>query len=177
MATGPDPDLDALVCRLADGDRAVFGAVFQRLWQPVFRLCRSMLTNDADAADAAQEAMEKILTRAQTYEPSRAALPWALAIAAYECRTTRRKRGRRREVPEETEPVSAAADAEDQFAHRELVQHVLAAIGELSESDRETLISTLLEEQASVGGSTLRKRRERALTRLRTTLKRLYGFD
>lgn len=177
MPTGSDPDLDLLVRRLADGERVVFSSVFQRLWQPVFRLCRSILNNDADAADAAQETMEKVLTRAQSYDPSRAALPWALAIAAWECRTARRKRARRREAPDEVEPALTAADFEEQFTNRDLMQHVLEAIGELSETDQETLMATLAEEQASVGGATVRKRRERALARLRIVFKRLYGFD
>ena len=53
----------------------------------------------------------------------------------------------------------------------------IAALGELSEADRETLIATFWDEAASVSGATLRKRRERALDRLRKTFGRLYGLD
>jgi RNA polymerase sigma-70 factor (ECF subfamily) len=53
----------------------------------------------------------------------------------------------------------------------------IAALGELSEADRETLIATFWDEAASVSGATLRKRRERALDRLKKTFRRLYGLD
>jgi len=67
-----DDAIDVLVARLADGDRSVFTAVFRALWPPTLRLCRTMLKNDADAADAAQEAMEKILARASDYDRKKA---------------------------------------------------------------------------------------------------------
>src|SRR5438477_4785577 len=96
--------LDALLVQLADGDRAAFTEVFRLLWPPVLRLCATLLKNDADAADAAQQALEKVLTRCGDFDRSRPALPWALAIAAWECRTFARKRMRRREIPEEQAP-------------------------------------------------------------------------
>jgi len=168
--------LDALVARLADGDRAAFTPVFQILWQPVLRLCRSMLRNDADAADAAQQALEKVLTRCGDYDRKRAALPWALAIAAWECRTFARKRTRRREVPDEQLPERGSG-SEEELAQRELMRAAMDALGELSPQDRETLVATFWEEATSVAGATLRKRRERALKRLRDTFRRLYGLD
>jgi RNA polymerase sigma-70 factor (ECF subfamily) len=175
-----DPDqkaqLDSLVARLADGDRAAFTPVFQLLWQPVLRLCSSMLRNDADAADAAQQALEKVLTRCGDYDRKRPALPWALAIAAWECRTFARKRTRRREIPDEQAP-EAGVGSEEELAQRELLQAAVAALGELSRQDQEALVSTFWEEATHVTGATLRKRRERALKRLRDTFKRLYGLD
>lgn len=52
-----DDELDALMARLADGDRSVFDEVFHLLWPCTLRLCTSLSGNEADAADAAQEAM------------------------------------------------------------------------------------------------------------------------
>jgi len=139
-------------------------------------LCSSMLKNDADAADAAQQALEKVLTRCGEYDRKRPALPWALAIAAWECRTIARKRTRRREVPEDEAPVLGSG-SEEELAQRELMLAAIDALGELSEQDREALVATFWEEATNVTGATLRKRRERALTRLRDTFKRLYGLD
>lgn len=169
-------ELDSLLAQLAEGDRAAFTDVFRILWQPVLRLCTNMLRNDADAADAAQQALEKILVRCSEYDRTRHALPWAVAIAAWECRTLARKRTRRRELPEEVAPEPAIA-SEDELTRRELVAAAVAAMGELSTEDREVLVATFWEEAASVTGATLRKRRERALKRLRDTFKRLYGLD
>ncbi|HWA70704.1 MAG TPA: sigma-70 family RNA polymerase sigma factor [Polyangiaceae bacterium] len=170
-------ELDQLVQRLAEGDRSAFTAAFRLLWPPVLRLCRGMLRNDVDAEDAAQQAMEKILTRSSDYDPARAALPWALAIASWECRTIRRKHARRREQPEPIREGTSETDQEELHIQRELVDAAVNAMGTLSETDRETLVATFWEEAASVQGPTLRKRRERAVTRLRAAFRRLYGLD
>jgi RNA polymerase sigma-70 factor, ECF subfamily len=172
----PAADLDSLLYRLAEGDRAVFADVFRALWPKLLRLCERLLDNEADAADAAQQALEKVLTRCQEYDRSRPALPWALGIAAWECRTLRRKRGRRRELSVEQAP-EPVTETEADLQRRELTQAAVAALGELSSEDQEALVATYWEEAASVSGATLRKRRERALKRLRETFKRLYGLD
>jgi RNA polymerase sigma-70 factor (ECF subfamily) len=177
MTEATDDELNALMARLAEGDRSVFGVVFSRLWPPTLRLCLSLLKHEADAADAAQEAMHKLLERASDYDPKRPALPWALAIAGWECRTLERKRGRRREVPEQDVAEPASSDGEAAFVQGNLSQAALTALGALSEADRETLIATFWDEAASVSGATLRKRRERAVDRLRRTFRRLYGLD
>lgn len=176
MSPEQKSQLDVLLGKLADGDRAAFTPVFRLLWQPVLRLCGSLLKNEADAADAAQQALEKILTRAGDYDRSRPALPWALGIAAWECRTFARKRARRRELPSDLAP-EIGSGSEEELAERELIRVALDALGELSAPDREALLATFWEEAAPVTGATLRKRRERALKRLRHTFKRLYGLD
>jgi RNA polymerase sigma-70 factor (ECF subfamily) len=174
----PDSDtLDALMARLAEGDRAVFSEVFKRLWAPVERLCMSLLRNEADAADAAQQALTKILERASDYDPKRPALPWALAIAAWESRTLRRKLLRRREVAAESAAEPAGENAQEELVRRDLVQAAASAMGELSPLDREALVATFWDESATVSGATLRKRRERAMMRLRDAWRKLYGFD
>jgi RNA polymerase sigma-70 factor, ECF subfamily len=168
--------LDALMARLAEGDRAVFSAVFQRLWGPIWRFSRSLLKNEADASEAAQEAMKKILERVSNYDTTRPALPWAMAIAAWECRTLARKRSRRRETDAPV-PEAVSGEPEDMFVQRDLVSAATAALGELSDADRDVLVATYWDEATDVSGATLRKRRERALTRLRKTFWRLYGLD
>jgi RNA polymerase sigma-70 factor (ECF subfamily) len=168
--------IDALMARLAAGEREAFTGVFELIWGPLYRLCLSLSKSEADAADAAQEAMCKILQRASDYDPSRPALPWAMAIAAWECRTLARKRTRRREADQPLEE-RAGDHLEDEILQQDLVSAAARALGELSELDRETLVATFWEEGATATGATLRKRRERALDRLRKTWKRLYGLD
>jgi RNA polymerase sigma-70 factor (ECF subfamily) len=177
MTRPPGQHLDVLIVRLAEGDRSAFSEVFQALAPPISRLCRKLLKSDSDADDATQEALEKIFTSAHRYDSSRPALPWALAIAAWECRTIQRRRSRRREVSDDAAPELAAGGGDEELARRELVRVVVEAMGELSDTDREALVATFLEESASVSGATLRKRRERALSRLKLSLKRLYGFE
>jgi RNA polymerase sigma-70 factor, ECF subfamily len=170
-------DLNALMARLADGERSAFTGVFRTLWPSILRLCVSMLRNEADATDAAQAAMEKILSRAPDYDRTRPALPWALAIGAWECRTVARQRSRRREVMDDVAPVGVVSGAEDSVIQEDLTRAAITAMGQLSDADRETLLATFWDEAASVQGPTLRKRRERALERLRSTFRRIYGLD
>ena len=177
MADSSEISLDALLGRLAEGDRSAFTPAFQRLWPPILRLCASILKNDADAADAAQQALEKILVRASDYDPRRPAMPWALAIASWECRTILRRRTRRRERPGNLAEEVTDASADEDLARRELVAAALTVLGTMSEADQETLVATFWEEAASVSSSTLRKRRERALPRLRDAFRRLYGLE
>lgn len=177
MTDRVDSALDPLMARLAAGDRSAFTQVFELLWPRTIRLCASMLKNDADAADAAQQAMTKILERASEYDRRRPALPWALAIATWECRTILKRRFRRREVAGDAAVESVVSHEDEQHVQRQLVEAALAAVGTLSEPDRETLIATFWEEAASASGATLRKRRERALVRLRAAFRRLYGLD
>lgn len=102
-----------------------------------------------------------------------------------------RKRQRRRETSEEAlgeQAATAPDDVEEDFARRELSQAALEALGQLSDIDRETLLGTFWEQAAAnapTAGSrgqgpsaaAVRKRRERALTRLRSAFWRLYGLD
>jgi RNA polymerase sigma-70 factor (ECF subfamily) len=177
MAASTDETLDASMARLARGDRSAFTSVFQALWPRTLRLCTGILKHDADAADAAQQALAKILERASAYDPKRPALPWALGIASWECRSTLKRRLRRREVAADESALGANSEPEGDAVDRQLVEAAVTALGTLSEADKETLLATFWEEAASVGGPTLRKRRERALGRLRAAFRRLYGLD
>jgi RNA polymerase sigma-70 factor (ECF subfamily) len=121
--------------------------------------------------------MEKVLTRASDYDQERPALPWALAIAAWECRTVARWRERRREVQtHDLGERESPSSTEEQFIQEELHLAVSAALGELSDADRAALVAAYWEESRS-GTPAARKRRQRALERLRVAFRRLYGSD
>jgi RNA polymerase sigma-70 factor (ECF subfamily) len=120
--------------------------------------------------------MEKILARASSYDVNRPAMPWALAIAAWECRTLRQARRRRRETPDELVKEPMSSGTEEEMAQRDLTHAALEALGQLSPADKETLLATFWEESASTSGATFRKRRERAVHRLRDAFRRIYGI-
>lgn len=175
----PSHELDLTMARLADGDRSAFPLVFRELWPKLRALCSSLLKHEGDAEDAAQRALEKVLTRAADYDPSRSALSWAFAIAAWECRTTLRSRQRRAEVFDaelERVPGSEPGGADRAMLQRELEEAALSALGELSESDRTALVAAYWDE-APAGDPTSRKRRQRAVERLRLAFRRLYGAE
>jgi len=171
--------LNESMIRLADGDRAAFDPVYSALWPAVTAFCRRMLGVGADAEDAAQQALLKVFDQASTFDPQGDALTWALTLAAWECRTARRRRGRAREAPPDEAAAFAAEgrSPEEEAIARDMEEAAREALGTLSEVDRATLCATVLGEapDPAVAGATLRKRRERAFTRLREVWRRIYG--
>src|SRR5258708_32230024 len=118
--------------RLADGDRTAFGPVFALLW-PQVRAFAARLVGPADGEDAAQSALLKIFSRASEYDRARDALPWALGIAAWECRTLRRRRERRREqsAPAPERAAEGALSPEEAVPERELRAAAEGGVGTL----------------------------------------------
>lgn len=166
--------------RLADGDRAAFDPVYAALWPAISAFCGRMLGGRADAEDAAQQTLLKIFHRTSTFDPSRDALTWALAIAAWECRTLRRRSARAREVAgEEGDALpSGAPSPEDRAIASDLAAALTVVLGALSEQDRRALHDPLMEDRSpapAVPAATFRKRRERAFARLRDVWRRVYG--
>jgi RNA polymerase sigma factor (sigma-70 family) len=167
----PTSNLDALVARLADGDRAAFDPLYEALWPVVRRLADRMLLGSPEAEDAAQEAMTKLFSQVSRFEPGRSVTSWVLAITAYECKTLRQKQKRRHEKDganlielgdEGTPSPEAAAIA------RELEAEALHVLGTLGPVDQETLRALMRGERPDIPPATFRKRLERALNRLRT---------
>lgn len=171
--------LNESMIRLADGDRAAFDPVYAALFPAVHAFCRRMIGAGADAEDAAQQALIKVFDRASTFDPEGDALTWTLTIAAWECRTVRKKRGRSKEAPAE-EASAIALDApspEERLIDRDLAGAAEALLTTLSEADQATLRATVEGEapDPSIAGATFRKRRERAFARLREAWRKVYG--
>lgn len=168
-------EVNALLARLADGDRAAITPAFEMLWPVVRRFCRRALASDADGDDAAQEALVKLFGRMASFDPARDGLAWALAIASWECRTVRRRAGRRREAVLDETGLVSDGDGETQLAARELAAAARAALAELDPRDAATVLAALSDDPAArppgVAPATFRKRLERALGRLRGILR------
>lgn len=158
--------------RLADGDRSAFHPVFVRLW-PLLRGFAARCLHPADAEDAAQEALLRVFSRAAEFDRRRDALSWVLGIAAYEIRTARKRRQRRREEPagawrtEFGERVDRARSPEDAAIAADLERALAAALAALPPRDGETLLAYARGERPDLPAPTFRKRVERALARLR----------
>jgi DNA-directed RNA polymerase specialized sigma24 family protein len=176
VESGDRAELRRLMERLADGDRAAFGPVFALLW-PQLRAFAVRMLGPADGEDAAQVALLKVLARASEYDPRRDALPWALAIATWECRTLRRKRWRRREdyVPA-PEPAAPESSLEDALIERDLRGAAEEVLGRLRPADVETIVSIWSGPRA-VQGATFRKRAERALARFKLAWRARHGSE
>jgi RNA polymerase sigma-70 factor, ECF subfamily len=77
------------------GDRAALDALLRRHYDRIYALCRRMTGTDADAADAAQEALISIVRGLPRFDGRAAFGTWAHRIAANACIDELRRRTRR----------------------------------------------------------------------------------
>ncbi len=152
------------LARLKEGERAAARPVFNALWPACLALARSQLHDDADANDAAQSALLRLFGEVAAFDASRSGLGWALALVTWECRTLRKKRARARLVPLDDDLLSSA-DVLGDLVRAEDVTRVARAFVDLDDHDQQTLRALL--DGGAAGYPTLRKRRQRALDRLR----------
>ena len=176
MDQGARAALQRGMCRLADGDREAFEPVFAALWPVLRAFAARALGVPAEAEDAAQSALVKVFSRAAEFDPQREALPWALGIAAYECRTMRKARARRREelMGAPPEPFDARTPEEAAIEH-DLQAAAGDVLGGLSALDAETLLAAARGQRDP--SATFRKRLERALARFRKEWRARHGAD
>lgn len=168
---------DAMV-RLSDGDRAAFDVLLDQLWPVILAFAQRGVEHASDAEDIAQEVFFRICSRIADFDRSRDGLSWAFGIAGYEIKTHRRRRQRRREVRADaslTRQVDRGGSPEDLLIEREAGRAVERAVGALTEDDRRALGLLGASPPAPVAGATLRKRKQRALERLRNVWKGIYG--
>ena len=161
--------------RFADGDRAAFDPLFAALWPVVHAFAHKLLGHaghSGDAEDAAQEALVKVFARIVDYDPRRDGVSWALGIASYEVLTARKRRQRRREEP--VGEAVAACDVEGFAITSELERVLQELVGDLPARDRLAL-APLLAGEPGPTGETPRKRRLRAIERLRAAWRRAHG--
>src|SRR5262249_9524920 len=118
----------------------------------------------------------KVFARAHELDPARDALAWILAVAAYECRTVRKKGARSREATADDALAAApdgAPNAEDEAIAKEVRAALTDALGTLRASDVERISAAL--EGRRDAGARFRKRLQRAYERLRAAWSKRYG--
>jgi RNA polymerase sigma-70 factor (ECF subfamily) len=168
-------EIHAAMVRFADGDRAAFREVFDALWPVLLSFTSRTLAARADAEDAAQRALLKVFDRIIDLDRSRDGVAWAITIAAYEVMTVRRELLRRRE--QSADALVAVADGQpspaEHVVREDLHAAVREAIGELPARDQAAL-AELLDDTVS-SGETERKRRFRAIERLRALWRKVHG--
>lgn len=170
----PPSAFEQAFARLADGDRSAADLVFADLWPRLLRFCRRAVA-ETDAEDCAQRAMMTLFEQVSDFDPERSPLAWAYTLAAWECRTVRRKHSRNREhaAGDQLPEVAAGDDVELTVTENDLVQRALAVAAGLSEVDRETLYVDVLGQGDGSAGH--RQRRHRMIGRLRSAWRKLYG--
>ena len=162
--------------RLADGDRTAFDVLMDELWPVILSFAERAVGRGGDAEDIGQEVFYRICARIADFDRSRDGLSWAFGIAHYEILTHRRRLQRRQETFDEgaiAAQVDGSAQQDEQLLTRELETAFAQAVGALTEEDRRAL--GLRESQADAPGPARRKRKQRALDRLRGIWRQIYG--
>jgi RNA polymerase sigma-70 factor (ECF subfamily) len=161
---------EALV-RLADGDRGAFDSVFDGLWPHVLAFVSRAMPGHADREDVAQRTLLSVFSRISDFDRQRDGVSWAFGIAGYEVKTLRRQLQRRRETSadDSLEGVEVTTlSSEDLVIRADLRAALAEVLAHLSASDRDVLLDDGDTDMAKgVTRMALRKRRQRALERLR----------
>ena len=164
--------------RLSDGDRRAFDMLLDELWPVIRAFTERSVGSVADAEDVAQEVFSKICFRISDFDKSRDGVSWAFGIASYEIMTHRKRARRRREVHDDAALETMADDGVSQEAllvEREVVASFEAAVGALTEADREVLGLVRSAPASGPANPAVRKRKQRALERLRRMWESIYG--
>ena len=94
----PQPEVDSpeedLLRRVRDGDKEAFYSLVHPYERVLFFVARSVLENDADAEDAAQEAVLKAFTHIRDFRGESKFSTWLVSIVINEARMMLRKQHR-----------------------------------------------------------------------------------
>jgi RNA polymerase sigma-70 factor (ECF subfamily) len=140
-AAEQDPDLGALLARVARGDHRAFELVYSELAGPVYGVVRQVLRDPAQSEEVAQEVLLEIWRTASRFDPARgSAAAWALTIAHRRAvdRVRSENAGSRREQKAAPAPADDADVAELVVATMDH-QRVRRCLDGLTELQRESI--------------------------------------
>lgn len=180
------PDCD-LVNRARNRDETAVRILIQRYNRRLYRMVRSILTDDVEAEDALQDGYCKAFTALESFRGESAFSTWLTRIVVNEALARRRRRSLVL-LPIDTMtdpsaqiipfPQTSIADPERITAQREILQLLQRAIDELPEEFRTVLVARLVEgltvaetaEAFSLRSDTVKTRLFRARALLRSKL-------
>lgn len=132
-------DDTALAGRCANGDEEAWRELLRRHQNLVFAVCYRVLSDHAEARDAAQEALVRAVKAIDTFREGGRLKPWLGKIAwnvAIRKAALRASRPVLHEAPAETEPESALPDPQQVAEHKEMKGLLITAIDRLSPEER-----------------------------------------
>jgi RNA polymerase sigma-70 factor (ECF subfamily) len=167
--------LNAAMTRLQRGERAAADEVFARLWPVLRAFAARWLAGSAQAEDVAQQALLKVFSQAADFDVSRDALTWALEVAVWECKSERQRVARSRADgwSDAADRAPSPSTPEGEVESAELTRALGEAVAGLPEADRAEVLRVVRDEAA--GDAAARKRRQRALERLKRLWRTLHG--
>jgi RNA polymerase sigma factor (sigma-70 family) len=147
-ARRPEDDVaDAdLVRRIRAGDRGAVDDLYDRFRRPAFALARRILGDDGLAEDVLQDVFLSVWRDPGAYDRGRGTFAsWLLAVVHHKSvdavrrEESQRRRQRKAEEDVELDVPTAARDVEDEAWDRLVAERVRAALGGLSDPQREAL--------------------------------------
>ena len=117
-----------LVSSAQGGDRSALEALLRLHHDRLYGLCRRMMGNDADGADASQEALVRIVRNLARFDRRSRFSTWAYRLTVNVCLDELRRRARRPEPVEESTLEAVTGGFEDSVAARTDID---AALGSL----------------------------------------------
>jgi RNA polymerase sigma-70 factor (ECF subfamily) len=138
-AHSPLSDVE-VIARVLGGESALFELIMRRHNQRLFRVCRAILRDDAEAEDAVQQVYLSAYTKLDQFAGTAALSTWLTRIAIHESIARSRRRRRRAELEAEeltmNDLAAAGATPEDAAAGVELRRTLESAIDQLPEAYR-----------------------------------------
>ena len=93
-----EPTLEILVEQAKRGDKNALESLIKRIQDRVYGLAIRMLGHPADAEDATQEILTKVLTHLVSFRQESAFITWVYRVASNHLLTTRKRRAERKEL-------------------------------------------------------------------------------
>lgn len=121
-----------------NGDRQAFAKLVKELQKPVYNAAYRMLGNADEAADVAQTTFLKVFENIDRYDPKFRLFSWTYRIAVNTAIDELKKR--RRSVPLEQTPDSAAERPAEAVDRARLSDEVQATLMELTDDQRAVIV-------------------------------------
>lgn len=137
---------ERLTKRAVGGDQRAFAAIFRRYHQSLYRFCLTIVGNPADAQDALQNTMVKVMRALPGEERTIELKPWLYRIAHNESIDLLRRRRETREL--DVEQVAPGYGLAEDVEARERLRRLLVDLRELPDRQREVLV---MREMAGLG--------------------------
>ena len=129
---------ERLARMVAHGSERAFAALYERYAQPLYRYCRSITGNDADAQDALQSALTSALLALRRGARDAPLRPWLFRIAHNEAISVLRRRRPTAALSDAQDPV--APSAAEQAFQRERLQLLVRDLQQLGDRQRGALV-------------------------------------
>lgn len=134
----------ALVRRIADGDAAALGELYDRFAGMLLALARRILGPAGDAEEVLQESLVQVWNQAERYDAERSSVStWLILILRSRALDRLRSRSARARTAEaaaaQPPPIDTSSAAEQHVFHRERRERVRAVLAELPDEQRRVI--------------------------------------